>query len=145
MTTLDANETRRRFAEARVARLATVDDRRRPHLVPLVFVLDGETLYSPTDEKPKTSMRLQRVRNLEGNPNATLLADHYDEDWAAVWWARARGRGRVVERGTEEFDRANRLLAGKYPQYEHEPSTGPVVAIDVEEWRGWAYAEPPSG
>jgi PPOX class probable F420-dependent enzyme len=141
VTTLEQGEARRRFAESRVARLGTVDDRDRPHVVPFVFVLVENTVYSPTDEKPKTSMRLQRARNLEHNPNATVLTDHYEEDWNAVWWARARGRGRIVERGTEEFDQANRLLAEKYPQYEHEPSTGPMIAIEVEEWLGWAYAE----
>jgi PPOX class probable F420-dependent enzyme len=141
VTTLERDEARRRFAEARVARLATVDDRQRPHVVPFVFVLEGETVYSPTDEKPKKSTRLQRARNLEQNPNATVLADHYEEDWNTVWWVRARGRGRIVERGTEEFELANRLLADKYPQYENEPSTGPAIAIDVEEWLGWAYAE----
>jgi PPOX class probable F420-dependent enzyme len=141
VTTLEQGEARRRFAESRVARLGTVDDGQRPHLVPLVFALEGETVYSPTDEKPKKSTRLQRARNLEQNPNATLLADHYEEDWNTVWWVRARGRGRMVERGTEEFDRANHLLSEKYPQYEREPSTGPVIAIEVEEWLGWAYAE----
>ena len=33
-------------AESQVARLATVDADGRPHLVPIVFALAGDTLYS---------------------------------------------------------------------------------------------------
>ena len=132
---------RRRLSEARVARLATVDDRGRPHLVPFVFVLDGDTIYSPIDRKPKTTTRLQRLRNIERNPNVTVLADHYEEDWTKAWWARARGLGRVLERGHAEFARAEDLLAAKYEQYRDDPAAGPIIAIDVTEWRGWSYAE----
>ncbi len=139
MTALDPDEARRRFAAARVARLATIDPQGRPHLVPFVFVLDQDTVYSPVDDKPKRTTRLQRLRNIEANPNATVLVDHYDEDWPQVWWVRARGRGRVVDRGTEEFDRADALLQAKYPQYRVEPASGPMIAIEVDDWLGWAY------
>jgi len=138
---MDEPEARRRLSEARVARLATIDERGRPHLVPFVFVLDGDTIYSPVDHKPKTTTRLQRLRNIERNPEATVLADHYEEDWAKAWWVRARGRGRVLERRNPEFARAERLLAEKYDQYRGAPAFGPVIAIDVAEWRGWSSAE----
>src|SRR2546421_5107435 len=110
-------EVRRRLSEARVARLATVDDRGRPHLVPFVFVLDGDTIYSPIDRKPKTTTRLQRLRNIERNPNTTVLADHYEEDWTTARWVRARGLGRVLARGDPAIARAEDLFTPKYEQY----------------------------
>jgi PPOX class probable F420-dependent enzyme len=138
---MDDAEARRRFAAARVARLATIDEHGRPHIVPFVFVFDGGTIYSAVDEKPKTTRRLQRLRNIERNPNATALADHYEDDWSSAWWVRARGRARVIEPPDQEFSRAERLLAAKYAQYREAPPAGPVIAIDVDDWRGWAYEE----
>ncbi len=126
----------RRVAEARVARLATIDPDGRPHLVPICFALDGAVLYSAVDRKPKRSRDLQRLRNLRERGWATVLVDHYEEDWSALWWARLRGRARVIDAGAE-FDAALALLAAKYPQYRRDPPPGPVVALDVSEWRGW--------
>ena len=68
---------RERVAAARVARLATIDPDGRPHLVPIVFVLDGETLYTAVDEKPKRSRTLRRIENARARPDVTVLVDHY--------------------------------------------------------------------
>ena len=128
---------RERVAAARVARLATIDPDGRPHLVPIVFALDGDTLYSAVDAKPKRSRRLRRVENARERPDVTVLVDHYDEDWRRLWWVRLRGRARVLDAG-EEAERALRLLAEKYEQYRRAPPGCPVLAVDVREWRGWA-------
>jgi len=140
---VDLAEMRRRVAAARVARLATIDPRGRPHIVPCVFVLEGETLYTPVDHKPKRTRRLQRLRNLELNPAATILVDHYDERWEQVWWVRMNGTGRVVESGAEA-DTARSLLAAKYEQYRDAPALELIVAIDALSWLGWSAAEPAS-
>jgi len=125
-----------RVNEARVARLATTDPDGRPHLVPVVFVLEGETLYSPVDRKPKRSQTLRRIENARARPDVTILVDHYEEDWDRLWWIRLRGRARVLEDG-EERDRALALLRDKYPQYRDEPPDGPVLAVDIAEVREW--------
>ena len=137
---VDEGEMRRRVADARVARMATIDPDGSPNVVPFVFVLDGDTLYSSVDEKPKRTRQLRRLANLRRDPRFMVLVDQYDEDWPVVWWVRLRGRGRVLEEGAERED-ALRLLAEKYPQYEHEAPQGAVVALDVDEWRGWAYSD----
>jgi PPOX class probable F420-dependent enzyme len=129
----------RRVAEARVARLATIDRDGRPHLVPFCFALAGEVLYSAVDRKPKRSRDLRRLRNLRERGWATVLVDHYEEDWSALWWVRLRCRARVLDDG-EEAAEALALLAGKYPQYRREPPPGPVIALDVTEWRSWEGA-----
>ena len=125
-----------RLTTARVARLATTDPDGSPHLVPIVFVLDGKTLYSAVDRKPKRSTRLRRIENARARPDVTILVDHYEEDWAGLWWIRLRGRARVLDDG-DERDHALALLREKYPQYRSEPPDGPVLAVDVTETREW--------
>jgi len=136
----DASVLRERVSESRVARLATIDADGRPHLVPIVFVLAGETLYTAVDAKPKRSRALRRIENARSRPEVTVLVDRYDEDWSLLWWIRLRGQARVLDEG-EEAASALVLLAGKYEQYRDAAPGLPVLAIDVEEWRGWSAAE----
>ena len=128
-----------RLAAARVARLATTDADGRPHLVPIVFTLAGDTLYSAVDHKPKRSRTLRRIENARARSDVTVLVDHYDEDWRRLWWIRVRGRARVLDDG-EERAHALALLAAKYEQYRAEPPDGSVLAIDVTEVREWSAA-----
>jgi PPOX class probable F420-dependent enzyme len=126
-----------RLTSARVARLATTDPDGRPHLVPIVFALDGDTLYSAVDRKPKRSTTLRRIENARARPDVTVLVDHYDDDWTRLWWIRLRGSARILDAG-EERAHALQLLREKYPQYRSEPPDGPVLAVDVTEVREWA-------
>jgi PPOX class probable F420-dependent enzyme len=128
-------EARSRFATARVARLATVDASGQPHLVPIVFALDGETVYSVVDEKPKRAPRLRRLENIAANARVCVLVDHYSEDWDELWWVRADGTARVIGAAAVEGRRAVGLLAERYPQ---QRASGPVVAVDVDRWSHWS-------
>jgi PPOX class probable F420-dependent enzyme len=129
-----ADEARARFATARVAHLATADAAGHPHIVPVVFALDGETIYSAVDAKPKRSTALRRFENVRENPRVALLVDHYEEDWEALWWARADGAGRVLGTERPEARRAVDLLQRRYEQ---QRVIGAVLAVDVERWSGW--------
>jgi PPOX class probable F420-dependent enzyme len=133
---------RERVANARVARLATIDPDGRPHVVPIVFALDGDTLYSAVDDKPKHSRTLRRVENARARPDVTVLVDHFEEEWERLWWVRVRGRARVLDEG-DEAERALELLARKYDRYTDRPPGPPVLAIDVVDWRGWDASESP--
>jgi PPOX class probable F420-dependent enzyme len=134
---LTADEARALFAAARVARLATVGADARPHLVPVVFAVAGDAVYSAVDAKPKRTTALKRLENVARNPRVALLADHYDDaDWGALWWVRADGVARVLETGAEA-ERAIALLRERYGQYRAEPPRGPVLAVAVERWSGW--------
>jgi PPOX class probable F420-dependent enzyme len=136
---LDPEEARARFAAARVLRLATADGDGRPHLVPCTFALDGGgRIVIGIDGKPKTTLNLRRLRNIGQNPRVSLLADEYDEDWARLWWARADGTA-SVERDGAGHDEHWRLLRDKYPQYDGQALGGPVIAVTVVSWSGWAY------
>jgi PPOX class probable F420-dependent enzyme len=138
---MDAAAARARFAAARVARLATVGADGRPHLVPMVFAVDGDTIYGAVDDKPKGTRRLRRLANIAANPHVALLADHYDDaDWTALWWVRADGTAGLVEAEAPRAARARELLVARYPQYRDTPPAGTVIAVTVTRWSGWAAA-----
>jgi PPOX class probable F420-dependent enzyme len=135
---------RERVQAAEVARLATIDPDGRPHLVPIVFVLEGDTVYSAVDAKPKRSRTLRRVENARERRDVTLLVDHYEADWSRLWWVRLRARARVLDEG-DEAEHALNLLTEKYEQYRRARPGLPVLALDVVEWRGWEATRPVSG
>ena len=128
---------RRLVASARVGRLVTVAPDGRPRVVPFCFALDGDTLYSAVDHKPKSTVHLRRLDDIRRQPEATVLVDHYEEDWSRLWWVRVRGAARVVDAGAEQA-RARDLLAAKYEQYRAVPPAGPVIVVAIEEWVGWS-------
>nr|MDQ6919470.1 TIGR03668 family PPOX class F420-dependent oxidoreductase [Candidatus Dormibacteraeota bacterium] len=113
---MDIDLRRDLLAEARLGRLATVDPAGDPHVVPVCFVLDGEVVYWAVDHKPKGGRRLRRLANIEAHPIAELVVDHYDEDWAELWWVRVSADAAVLGPGAET-ERALHLLAEKYEQY----------------------------
>ena len=107
--------------------------------MPCCFAVSGDTVYTAVDAKPKSTRALQRLTNIARNPSASLIVDHYDDDWAQLWWVRADGTARVL--GDEaEIAHAISLLRAKYAQYDTVAIDGPVIAIDVTRWRSWAYA-----
>lgn len=139
MPDLTSTQARERFAAARVARLATADAAGRPHLVPVVFAVDGDSVTLAVDHKPKRTTRLKRLANIAANPAVCLLVDHYDEDWDLLWWARADGEARVLAPRDASPEAAQRVavLAARYGQYTDRPPGGPVVVITVHRWTGW--------
>ncbi|MFI6505280.1 TIGR03668 family PPOX class F420-dependent oxidoreductase [Nonomuraea typhae] len=136
---MNEDDARRRFASARVARLATADSSAVPHLVPITFALDGDEVAFVVDHKPKRSTNLRRLRNIVQNPNVCLIVDEYDDDWARLWWVRADGHAEIHESG-QVRDRAVAKLMDRYEQYRETPPQGPAVLITVSAWTGWAYS-----
>jgi len=122
------------FASARVARLATVDPDGAPHLVPIVFALVGDVIHSAVDAKPKRHSRLRRLANIAHEPRVSVLVDHYDDDWNALWWVRADGTAAVLDTSPEGLA----ALARKYPQYLVTPPPGPFLSIEVRRWSAWS-------
>ena len=133
---MDDREMRHRIKTAMVARLATIGPEGRPQMVPITFVLADGSLYFAVDQKPKRTRHLQRLRNIAANPYVSVLVDHYEDDWSALWWVRVDGTARIVEAGPE-FDNAISLLTARYEQYRSNRPAGPVVAIKAERMTGW--------
>jgi PPOX class probable F420-dependent enzyme len=127
------------LSSARVGRLATVGGDGAVHLVPFCFAVVSGLVVSAVDHKPKRTVRLQRLRDIESSGRATVLVDHYEEDWSRLWWIRVTGRAAVHDRGSDVDGLARQALLEKYVQYARRPPAGPVysVAIDrVTAWRG---------
>ncbi len=134
---MDAEEMRHRFSGAVVAHLATVGHDGRPHIVPITFALDDQTIYFAIDFKPKKTADLQRLRNIEANPSVSVLVDHYQDDWTKLWWVRADGTARIVIDGGV-FEKGIALLTHRYAQYRSARPAGPVVSIAIERMTGWS-------
>ncbi len=135
---MELEDCQRRLTHARVATLATVGIH-GPHLVPVVFAMEGDKVFTAVDHKPKRSRRLQRMRNIVSDPAVSLLADHYDDDWTQLWWVRADGMATIID-DPAQMKRGLDLLVAKYDQYLTNRPQGPVIEIAVERWSGWAAA-----
>jgi PPOX class probable F420-dependent enzyme len=133
---MEEAEARRRLAGSRVAHLATVSAEGRPHIVPIVFALDGDTLYFAVDAKPKKTTRLARLKNIGANPTVSVLVDHYEDDWTRLWWVRVDGTAHVIT-DDAEAQRAIGLLANRYEQHATQRPDGTVVAIRIDRLIGW--------
>jgi PPOX class probable F420-dependent enzyme len=133
---IPAEAAQRLLEQARVGRLATLDPRGRPTLVPIVYALIGDELWSPIDGKPKRGGELARLRNIRRDPRVSVLVDRWDEDWRELWWIHVRGRARV-----EGLDPgALAALIAKYPQYEKTPvsdGSDRLLAIRIEARSSW--------
>jgi PPOX class probable F420-dependent enzyme len=138
-------DPRASFRRSPVARLATVTPDGVPHVVPVVFAVDqgdqdgrdsAEIVYTAVDAKPKTTQRLRRLANIENNPQASLLVDHYSDDWTQLWWVRADGVA-TIHHDDEQMQTGYRLLRAKYTQYQSVPLNGPVIAVALRRWSSW--------
>jgi PPOX class probable F420-dependent enzyme len=125
-----------RLAAARVGRLATVGADGRPHVVPVCFAVFEGTIVTAVDAKPKTTRALKRLENVRATGRASLLVDHYEEDWSRLWWVRVDGPAAVIE-----SDAAIDALAAKYEQYRAARPAGPVIALTPAGWRAWIPSE----
>ncbi|HEX5620994.1 MAG TPA: TIGR03668 family PPOX class F420-dependent oxidoreductase [Solirubrobacteraceae bacterium] len=132
MPSLPPATAEERFAAARIGRLATVTAAGAPHIVPVCFALHDGVVYTAVDAKPKATTALARLDNVRATGRASLLVDHYEEDWASLWWVRVDGVAEVVH-----SERAIDVLADKYEQYRAARPGGPVIAITPERWRSW--------
>ncbi|GAA3680524.1 TIGR03668 family PPOX class F420-dependent oxidoreductase [Nonomuraea antimicrobica] len=134
---VDDGAARARFGAQPVARMARLAADGTPRLVPITFALDGDRVVTAVDHKPKTTTDLGRLRDLRRDPAVSLLADHYEDDWARLWWVRADGLASVVTAGPGR-EAALDLLTAKYAQYRERRPQGPVIVVEVTRWSAWS-------
>lgn len=138
--------------------LCTVHPERGVDAVPVVYAIEGDHLGVPIDRvKPKASTRLQRQRNVEADPRATLLIEHWDrDDWSQLWWVRAELRwctppgagGREDdETGVGSVSLADPLgarladlLVERYAQYADRPFAG-LLVFEIDTVTGWSASD----
>jgi PPOX class probable F420-dependent enzyme len=124
------------FGNAPVAVLTTVGADGAPHVVPVVFALHNNVVFTAVDAKRKSTHRLRRLVNIAAEPRVSLLVDHYDDDWSQLWWVRADGLAEIHETG-EAMAAGYALLRAKYAQYDRVALDGPVVTVTVSKWSDW--------
>ena len=141
---LEREEAIRRATAADHGVLATLHAAHGAMLVPACFAIDGDRLAIPIDSvKPKGSTALGRVRNLERDPRASLLVEHWDPvDWSRLWWVQ------LLLVRTSEPDvlvaKLERLLRDRYLQYRDGPFVD-VLTFRIERVTGWEAAARPPG
>ena len=133
---------------ARIARLATANSECKPHLVPVVFVFDGNLFFIPIDEKRKSVKpeKLKRVTNINENPNVALLIDEYSEDWIKLAFVMIQGKASIVVNEVQEeyftqLQEANKKLMTKYPQYQKIGLGKMCIIIKPEKVASWQYSQ----
>lgn len=123
------------MSSAPVAVLGTINEDGTPHLVPIAFALDGDTMHTAVDHKPKSTTRLKRLENIERDPRVTILVQGYSDDWDELWWARLDGHARVRDAPSA---RAAELLAERYEPYRTRPPDGRAIEIELHRFYGWS-------
>lgn len=121
--------------------LCTLHPERGPDPVPVVYAVGGGHVGVPVDAvKPKSSTRLRREENLEADPRAALLVEHWDPlDWSRLWWVRAH-LDHVADPPQSVVDDLTDRLSRAVPQYADTPFHRILV------WRivgisGWTAVE----
>ena len=125
---------------AKVARLATVDQKSHPYVVPVVFVFHENSFFIPLDDKVKTvnARKLKRVKNIEKNPNVTLLIDKYQNDWKKLFFLMIHGKATVIdEKNSKLMDKIHKLLISKYPQYKKIGVGNSCITIQPKKVTFW--------
>jgi len=127
------------LAAHRVARMATVDGRGTPHVIPICYVYDGTYFYSAVDQKPKKvpATKIRRIRNIEGNPKVAIVVDDYSDDWSQLAYVLVFGVAEILYDGAEHKT-AIGLLRLKYPQYlGMSLEERPVIKVVPTNTRAW--------
>ncbi|MGI8662392.1 MAG: pyridoxamine 5'-phosphate oxidase family protein [Acidimicrobiales bacterium] len=123
-----------RLAEARHGVLATLHGRRGVDAVPIVFAVLGSAIVIPIDTlKAKRSTRLQRVANIEADERCVLLVEHYDDDWAQLWWVRLHARAKLCAPDAAALD----ALATRDERYREPGAVVATIELAPTEITGW--------
>ncbi len=138
---IPTDEEKTFIASQRVARMATVDKSGKPLVHPICYAYKDGNLYTPIDKKPKrvSWKGLKRVKNIQENPNVSVVIDEYSEDWGKLRYTIIHGRAELME-GGDEYDESLSLLCDKYPQYEEMDLSRlglPVIKIIPERIVSW--------
>lgn len=103
---LNAEECWDRLGASGHGVLATVHAERGVDAVPVVYAVATRTLILPIDVvKEKSTVRLQRLVNLELDPRCVLLVEHFETDWSKLWWVRVHGTAAPTDAVFQELER----------------------------------------
>jgi PPOX class probable F420-dependent enzyme len=125
------------LAGSRVGRLGLLDDDGAPRVLPVTYAVNGESLVTAVDQKPKrrTGEALARVRWLRARPAAALTVDHYDDDWSALAWVQVLGSVQILD--AMSAPEAMAALAERYEPYRTDPPAGPLLVLEPDRVLWW--------
>ena len=104
-----------------VCRLATASKDARPHVVPVIYALDGENIIIAIDYGTK------KLKNLRENRKVALVVDEYRPNHAVM----VEGDSVILERG-KEYLRLLQILFGRFETYRRHPwgeGESPILKI----------------
>ena len=107
--------------EHELCRLATASRDARPHVVPVIYTLDGEDIVVAVDYGTK------KLKNLRENGRVALVVDTYAPNQGLM----VEGECEIFERG-KEYVRLLRILLGRFEFYRKEPwgeGESPILKI----------------
>jgi len=104
-----------------VCRLATVSKDLMPHVIPVIYAMNGEKVIIAVDYGTR------KLRNLRENPQVSVVVDEYDPNRAVF----IQGRVTIIERGPE-YVRLLKILFKKFETYRENPwSEGEAPILSV--------------
>ncbi|MDA4128548.1 MAG: TIGR03668 family PPOX class F420-dependent oxidoreductase [Thaumarchaeota archaeon] len=119
--------------------LATVGKEGKPTVVPICFVMTKGNIYTSIDDKPKSTKRLARIRNIKRNPNVAFLVDSYSDDWRRLSYVLVHANASITK-SHKERAMAIQLLLEKYPQYRWLGLRNPlVIRLEIKVWKMWKF------
>jgi len=104
-----------------LCRLATASKKGKPHVVPVIYALDGEDIVIAVDYKTR------KLANLMENPEAALVVDEYRPNGGLM----VEGRCEIYERG-KEYLRLLQILFDRFDYYRKNPwgeGESPILKI----------------
>jgi nitroimidazol reductase NimA-like FMN-containing flavoprotein (pyridoxamine 5'-phosphate oxidase superfamily) len=110
-------------------RLATASRQAVPHVVPVVYALDGDRIVIAVDYATK------KLKNLRENPIASLVVDDYEPNRAVF----ILGDCQIIERG-KEYLRLLKVLFERFEFYRKNPwgeGESPIIVITPTKVVSW--------
>jgi nitroimidazol reductase NimA-like FMN-containing flavoprotein (pyridoxamine 5'-phosphate oxidase superfamily) len=104
-----------------LCRMATASKKAEPHVVPVIYAMDGENVVVAIDYKTK------KLKNLRENPRVAVLVDEYRPNHAVL----VEGECDILERG-KEYLRLLQILFDRFAYYRNNPwgeGESPILRI----------------
>ncbi len=112
-----------------LCRLATASKAGQPHVVPVIYALDGEDIVIAVDYGTK------KLGNLRQNNRVALIVDDYRPNHAVM----VEGECQILERG-QEYLRLLQILLDRFETYRRHPwgeGESPILKVRPTKAVAW--------
>ena len=112
-----------------LCRMATASKDGTPHVIPVMYAMDGEKIVIAIDYGTK------KLKNLRENPKVAAVVDDYDPNGGVF----VQGACQIVERGPE-YLRLLKILFEKFEFYRKNPwgeGESPIISIEPNKVVSW--------